>query len=174
MRTLIVSAAALALAATGAATPQAVMAQPGNTAGLVDLPGMPPKVTSPIRRMSKDARTWIDAERARQLAEPGDLVELAYDIETNLGPDLIKVAKRERIDTRDLIMAIMFHIMNGAADELKSDLRGLQEARARGRLTPDEDARMAEMVARKAEIDAKVAEVIRNQTVVSRALVQNM
>ena len=174
MRALVLSAALVMALGGVAAAPETAMAQAGNTAGLVDLPGMAPTETSPVRRLPKPARKWIEEERQRQLAKPGDLVALGLEIELAIGPAILKIAERERIDTRDVIMAIMYEVMKGAGDELKSDIRKLETARAKGALAPADDARLAEMIARKTEIDMKVAEVVRSQTVVSRAMVSNM
>jgi hypothetical protein len=164
MRGLTLSAA-LAAACLGA--PHMAMAQAGNTAGMVNMPGVNPTETSPVKRLSKPARVWIETERARQLAQPGDLVELAFDIQTEIGPAILKVAERERIDTHDMITAIMFDILKGASDELESDLRKMRRAT----VAP---AELQVRTIRKAEIDARLAEVVKGQSLVSRALVANM
>lgn len=170
MRVLLLSAALVAIAT---AAPVSALAQAGNTAGLVNLPGVAPTETSPVKRLSKPARTWIEAERQRQLAKPGDLVELAFEIETNIGPALLKLAERERIDTHDLIMAIMFEIMNGAKAELQGDLRKLEAARARASLSLEQEAQLTGKQHRHRLLDAKVAEIVKGQSLVSRSLVQN-
>jgi hypothetical protein len=166
MRAVILTMAA-AMALGGTVAPATAWAQAGNTAGLVDLPGVAPTETSPIRRMQKKARAWVAEERARQKAKPGDLVELAFEIETNIGPAILKLAERERIDTHDLIMAIMYDITKGASDEIAADLRRMRKAGA-------PEAEVQEAAARQAALDAKVAEVVKSQSVVSRALVANM
>lgn len=170
MRAPLLSAALVAMIL---AAPVTASAQAGNTAGLVDLPGVAPTETSPIRRLQKPARNWIEEERRRQVAKPGDLVELAFDIETTIGPAILKLAERERIDTHDLIMAIMFDITNGAKSELESDVRKLQAAKAKGGLTLEQEAQLTGKQHRHRQLDAKVAEIVKGQSLVSRSLVQN-
>jgi len=163
MRGLLLSAALVACLAA----PQMAAAQAGNTAGMVNMPGVNPTETSPVKRLSKKARVWIEEERVRQLAKPGDLIELAFHIQTEIGPAILKIAERERIDTHDMITAIMFEILKGASDELESDLRKMRKATAG-------PAELQAKTIRKAEIDARLAEVVKGQSLVSRALVANM
>lgn len=154
-----------------AATP--ALAQGLNAGGLMRLPGVDGAETSPVQRLSKDARAWIAEERARQLEQPGDLVELAYDIETSIGPAILKIAERERIDTRDVILVVMYDIMDGASRSLNTDIRKLKTVQDRGAMAPTDAGLLAAKVARKVEIDAKLDEIVKSQTIVSRSLVQN-
>lgn len=164
MRPILAVLCAVPFLSAAVAAP--AFAQGLNAGGLMRLPGVDPAETSPVKRLSKDARAWIEAERARQLEQPGDLVELAFEIETTIGPDIMKIAERERIDTRDLILVVMYDIMDGASRALNGDIRRLKAA-------PTDADLLAAKVARKAEIDARLAEIVKSQTVVSRSLVQN-
>jgi hypothetical protein len=162
MRTL-----ALATALAVAAMPVSASAQPGNTVGLVTLPGVAPAETSPLRRLPKTARNWIAAEKARLAANPMPLEELAFEIQYELDKDILKVAERERLDTHDLIMVILFDLTTGASGMLNSELKAMEVAGA-----PEADRTAA--AARKAQIDSMVAEVVRGQSVVARQLSGNL
>jgi len=154
MRVLLLSAV-LALAVGGQAAAQ--------SGGLVMLPAVRPTETSPIDRMPKPALAWIAAERVRQAAEPGDLVELSYEIQINIGEAIMKIAQRERIDTRDIILVVMHQIMADASDDLGMDLRKARTAGA-------PPAEIQALTDRKALVDLKLAEVVKSHTVVSRSL----
>lgn len=163
MRAIVLSAALV----LGLAAPQGAMAQAGNTMGLVDLPGMPPKETSPVKRLPKTARDWIAAERERQAANPTPLVDTVLEIEENLNKEILKVAERERIDTHDLIMVILYDIIQGAAEDTTSELR---KAERRG--APDTET--SPLRARSAKLEEMVQEVIRNQSVLARQMSGNI
>lgn len=158
MRAFVLATLFVASLATGAAAQKS---------GLVMMPAVRPTETSPLSRMPREAQAWIAAEQARQTDRPGDLVELAYDIETNIGQAIMDIARRERIDTRDIILVVMLDVMRGASQTLNVEVRRLKAA------SPEHDAELAEKVARKAEVDAKLTEVVRSQTMVSRALAAN-
>jgi hypothetical protein len=164
MRVLALVASALVMTTTLA---PAAMAQGLNAGGLRRLPGVDALETSPVERLPDDAQAWIAEERARQKAKPGDPIELAVDIDSNIGPAIRKLAKRERVGTGDLLLVIMYAITNGAREDLEADLRRMQKAGA-----PDAEIQAA--AALKADLDAKVEEVIQSQTAVSRTLVPQL
>lgn len=149
------------------ATASAAQAQGLYADGLKRLPGVKGVETSPVQRLSAEARAWIDEERARQKARPGDPIALAVDINQTIGPAVEKLARRERVGSGDLILVIMYEITRGARDEVELDLRRMRNAGAAAA-----DIEAAER--RKAELDLKVAEVAQNQTVVSRTLIADL
>lgn len=157
---------AMMIMALGAA-PGWAQAQAGNTAGLVDLPGVAPKETSPLRRMARASREWIAAEKARQAKAPTPLIETVVELEEQFGDDIIKVAKRERIDTHDLIMVTLFDITSGASESLAGELRALERRGAPA-------AEIEPVAARKAQVDEDLAEVLRGQSVAARRLSGNL
>ena len=136
MRALFVGGAMAALACGAALTPDGALAQGANADGLYMKPAVPPAETSPIRRLSDPAQAWVRAEEARQTATPGDMLLLAMDIEENIGPAVLKVAERERLDSRDVVLAVMYEIMSRASGNLKREIRKLELAQRRrpGRL----------------------------------------
>jgi hypothetical protein len=159
MRVLFLSAVIVTLMAGAPA-----LAQGLNAEGLKRKPGIDSAETSPVERLDKPAKAWIAAERVRQAAEPGDLVELAFNIETNIGPSILKIGKREKIDTRDLILVIMHDVVSGANEDLGRQLRQMGKAgAAQSELQP--------IAARKAVLEAKLADVKKTHTVVSRSLI---
>jgi hypothetical protein len=159
MRVLFLGAAMVTLMAGAPA-----LAQGLNAEGLMRKPGVDAAETSPIERLDKPAKTWIAEERARQAAAPGDLVELAFNIETSIGPSILKIGKREKIDSRDLILVVMHDIVDGAKEDLGRKLRQMSKAGA-------PEAELKPIAARKAVLDAKLADVNKTHTVVSRSLV---
>jgi hypothetical protein len=140
------------------------MAQGLNAEGLKRKPGVDSAETSPLERLDKPAKVWIAEERVRQAAAPGDLVELAFNIETSIGPSILKVGKRERIDSRDLILVVMHDVVSGAKEDLARQLRQMSKAGA-------PEAELKPIAARKAVLEAKLADVNKTHTVVSRTLV---
>lgn len=162
MRILPMAATLLVLTA-----PAPVLAQAGNTAGFVNLPGVAPTETSPLKRLPKTARSWIVTQKTRFAATPRPLEELAFDIQYDLEKDLLKVAERERLDTHDLIMVMMFDITTGASQILAAEIKALEKAGA-----PEADRAAAS--ARKTSVDTLVAEVVRGQSVVARQLSGNL
>lgn len=162
MRALIATALVILCAAAAPASAQGLHA-----GGLRRLPGMDAMESSPIQRLKADARAWIGEERARRKVKPGDLDELAVNIELEIGPAIMKLAKREQIGTGDLILAIMYEIMSGASNDLDADLRRMRKAGAI-------EAEIQAATTVKADLDAKVAEVVKSQTVVSRSLLPDL
>lgn len=163
MRVLIVALAALpvlALASPG-------MAQGLNTDGLRPKPSVNSVETSPLKRLAPEARAWIAQARERQKSEPTGLVELAVDIDGNIGEAIRKVAKRERIGNGDLIMVVMYEIVGGARDDVEDDLARLHKSGA-------PQAEIQKTGELKAILDARVAEVVESQTVVSRSLIPQL
>lgn len=163
MRRLAIALAAL----IAAGCPVTAAAQAGNTAGMVNLPGVAPKETSPLKRLPKSARDWIAAEKTRLAAEPRPLEELVFDIQYDLEKDILKVAERERLDTHDLIMVMLFDITSGAAEAVKAELKALDRAGA-------PEAQRVAAAGRKAQLDAMVAEVVSGQSVLARQLSGNL
>lgn len=163
--TIAIAMTSLVLASGGAA------AQGLNADGLYPLPGVSPKETSPISRLPKEAIAWMGEESARQAKAPGDMIELAFEIEIAIGPAIMQLAERERIDTRDLVLTVMYDIMGSASEALKKELRAAEAIGRRGDGGPQAGAVHAELVARKQLADKRLSEVIRNQTVVSRSFV---
>lgn len=158
-------AAAIAAAVLGLGGPAA--AQPGNTAGLVDLPGMAPKETSPLKRLSRNARSWIADQEVHQAQAPRPLIEIVVELEYEIGDDILRVAKRERIDTHDLIMVVLFDIVRGADERIGAELRRLEAARAPADKVQD-------AARRKVQTQAMLAEVVSGQSVVARQLSGNL
>ena len=163
MRVFIVALATLPVLAL--APP--VMAQGLNADGLRPKPSVDSVETSPLKRLQPEAREWIAQERERQKAGPKGLVELAVDIDSNIGEAIRKVARRERIGNGDLILVVMYEIVGGARDDVESDLERLRNSGA-------PQAEIQKTAAVKAVLDARVAEVIESQTVVSRSLVPQL
>ena len=163
MRVFIV---ALAAAPVLALAPP-VMAQGLNADGLRPKPSVDSVETSPLKRLRPEAREWIAKERERQKSKPTGLVELAVDIDGNIGEAIRKVARRERIGNGDLIMVVMYEIVGGARDDVENDLERLRAAGA-------PRAEIQKTAALKAALDARVAEVVESQTVVSRSLVPQL
>lgn len=157
MRVLI-AAAIVALAATPA------LAQGLNAEGLRPKPAIDPTETSPVQRLKDDAREWIARERARQAVNPTALIDLAVDIEREIGPDLDKVARRERIGDGDLFLVVMYDIVAGAQDDAAKTLEQLRASGA-------SDIEIQTAATAKARLDANLAEVTEEQTVVSRSLI---
>jgi len=164
MRTTIL----LALVALGAAaiTSQAAAQDPYRD-GLLRPPAVSPVETSPIQRFSKDARDWIGEESARQAAAPSDLTELAVAIELNIGPDIDKIARRERIGDGDLFMVVMHNIVSPAHDAAEAELTRLRDAGA-------SDIEIQIAATRKALLKANLDEVVGDLTVVSRSLIPDL
>ena len=163
MRVFIVTFTALA--ALTLASP--AMAQGLNADGLRPKPSVDPVETSPLKRLQPEARAWIAQERARQKSKPTGLVELAVDIDANIGEAIRKVARRERIGNGDLIMVVMYEIVGGARDDVEDDLERLRKSAA-------SEAEIQKTAALNAVLDARVAEVVESQTVVSRSLVPQL
>ncbi|HYG27999.1 MAG TPA: hypothetical protein VD906_13985 [Caulobacteraceae bacterium] len=163
MRIASMTAAAL----LALATPTLALAQAGNTAGLVDLPGVAPAETSPLKRLPKKARSWISAEKARFAASPRPLEALVFDIQYELEKEILKTAERERLDTHDLITVMLFDITSGASEILAGEMRALERAGG-----PDADR--AALAARKKAVDEMAAEVVRGQSVLARQLSGNL
>ena len=162
MRILILTvAAALGLGAAPA------YAQGANADGLRPKPAVDAVETSPLLRLKYEARTWIAEEKARQKANPTELVELAVDIDSNIGEPIRKLAKRERVGNGDLILVVMYDIVGGARDALEGDIERMRKSGA-------PDAEIQKATATKAVLDARVAEVVQSQTVVSRSLVPQL
>lgn len=157
---LLVAAATLALAPSA-------HAQGLHADELRPLYGIDAVETSPMQRLHPDARGWVAAERVRQTARPTSLVELAVDIDSNIGEAIRKLAKRERIGNGDLMMVVMYDIVGGARDDVTAQL---ETARAGGA----SDIEIQILATRKAELDAKLAEVVADQTAVSRSLVPQL
>lgn len=163
MRVFIVTFTALA--ALTLAPP--VMAQGLHADGLRPKPNVDAVETSPLKRLQPEARAWIAQERERQKSAPRGLVELAVDIDGNIGEAIRKVARRERIGNGDLIMVVMYEIVGGARDDVEDDLDRLRKSGA-------PQAEIQKTAALKATLDARVAEVVESQTVVSRSLVPQL
>ena len=161
MRVYILASAAMLTLASPA------LAQGLNADKLRPLYGIGAVETSPMPRLHPDARSWMAEERARQALKPTDLVELAVEIDSNIGEAIRKLAKRERVGNGDLMMVIMYDIVGGARNDVEAQL---QEARATGA----SDIEIQILATRKAELDAKLAEVIADQTTVSRSLVPEL
>ena len=162
MRILILTvAAALGLGAAPA------YAQGANADGLRPKPAVDAVETSPLLRLKSEARTWIAEEKARQKANPTELVELAVDIDSNIGEPIRKLAKRERVGNGDLILVVMYDIVGGARDALEGDIERMRKSGA-------PDAEIQRAASAKAVLDARVAEVVQSQTVVSRSLVPQL
>ena len=125
MRILILTvAAALGLGAAPA------YAQGANADGLRPKPAVDAVETSPLLRLKYEARTWIAEEKARQKANPTELVELAVDIDSNIGEPIRKLAKRERVGNGDLILVVMYDIVGGARDALEGDIERMRKSGA--------------------------------------------
>jgi len=163
MRVFIVVAAGLVAAAL--ASP--AFAQGLNAGGLRPLRGIDAVETSPLQRLQPEARAWIAQERARQRTEPTELVELAVDIDSNIGEAIRKAARRERIGNGDLIMVVMYEIVAGAREDVAAELERLRAAQA-------PEAEIHKTAALMVSLDAKLAEVVEDQTVVSRSLVPQL
>lgn len=163
MRIFIAALATLPVLALAAP----VMAQGLNADGLRPKPSVDSIETSPLKRLQPQAREWIAKERERQKMEPKSLVELAVDIDHNIGEAIRKLARRERIGNGDLIMVVMYEIVGGARDDVEADLERLRKTGA-------PPAEIYKAAALKAVLDARVAEVVESQTVVSRALVPQL
>jgi hypothetical protein len=155
-----------AAAATLAIAP-AASAQGLNADGLRPLYGVEAVETSPLQRLAPEARGWIAEERARQKSKPTDLVELAVDIDSNIGEAIRKLAKRERVGNGDLILVVMYAIVGGAREEVDAELEQLRTAGA-------SEIEIQTLATRRAELDAKLAEVVAEQTTVSRSLVPQL
>lgn len=147
--------------------PTSALAQAGNTAGLVNLPGVASAETSPLKRLPKTARAWVAEEKKRFAAAPRPLEALVFDIQYELEKDILKVAERERLDTHDLITVMLFDITSGAGEILAGELRTLEKAGA-------SDAERAAVADRKKAVDDMTAEVVRGQSVVARQLSGNL
>lgn len=160
MRAYILAAAILAVA-------PCAHAQGPNADELRPLYGIEAVETSPMQRLHPDARSWVAQERARQTAKPTNLVELAVDIDSNIGEAIRKLAKRERVGNGDLMMVIMYDIVGGARDDVEVQLA---TARAAGA----SDIEIQQLATRKAQLEAHLAEVVADQTAVSRSLVPQL
>lgn len=156
----------LACAATLAFAP-AALAQGLNADELRPLYGIDAVETSPMQRLHPDARVWVTQERARQSAKPTNLVELAVEIDGNIGEAIKKLAKRERVGNGDLIMVVMYDIVGGARDDVEAQLEAARAANA-------SDVEVQILATRKAELEARLAEVVAEQTDVSRSLVPQL
>jgi len=159
MRVLLMGAAIITVASGAPALAQGI-----NSDGLTRKPGVTAAETSPLERLDKPAQAWIAEERARQAAAPGNLVELALNIDASIGPSILKVGKREKIDSRDLILVVMHDIVSGADEDLARQMRQMSKAGAPA-------AELQAVAARKAALDTNLAEVAKTHTVVSRSLV---
>ncbi len=164
MRALILGAM-IALGAVSAAP--TVHAQGLNAGGLKRLPGVDPLETSPVQRLKRDARDWIDEERSRQAAAPTSLDDLAIAIERNIGPDIDKVSRRERIGSGDLFLVVMYGIVAPAHEAAEAELARLRAAGA-------SDVEIQTAATARARLKANLAEVIGEQTVVSRTLIPEL
>lgn len=164
MRTIILCA----LTALGAAViaPQAAAQDPYQD-GLLRRPSMDPVETSPIQRLKREARDWIGEERARQVAEPTSLDALAVAIELNVGPDIDKVARRERIGDGDLFMVVMYDVVSPAHDMAEAEVARLRAAGA-----SDIDIQTA--ATKKARLKANRDEVVTGLTMISRSLIPEL
>ena len=67
----------------------------------------------------------------------------------------------------DLILVVMYDIVGGARDALEGDIERMRKSGA-------PDAEIQKATATKAVLDARVAEVVQSQTVVSRSLVPQL
>lgn len=142
-------------------------AQGPNADELRPLYGIDAVETSPMQRLHPDARSWVAEERGRQTAKPTGLVELAVEIDSNIGQALRKLAKRERVGNGDLMMVVMYDIVAGARDDITAEL---EKARTKGA----SEIEIQQLATRKAQLDANLAEVIADQTTVSRSLVPQL
>lgn len=163
MRVLIVALAA----APALVFASPVMAQGLNADSLRPKPSVEAVETSPLQRLRPEARAWIAQERERQKSNPTGLVELAVDIDSNMGKAIRKLARRERVGNGDLIMVVMYEIVGGARDDVADDLVRLRKSGA-----PQAD--IQKTAALKAALDARVSEVVEGQTVVSRSLIPQL
>lgn len=161
MRAIILASAA-ALGFAGAADAQGL-----NSDELRPLYGIEAVETSPMQRLAPAARDWVATERARQTAKPTDLVELAVDIDSNIGEPLRKLAKRERVGNGDLMMVVMYDIVAGAHETVAAELERLRAAGG-------SDIEIQQLATRKAQLETNLKEVIADQTAVSRSLVPQL
>jgi len=76
----------------------------------------------PLKKLPKPVRDWVNDEAARQAKSPGDLDTLDADMETALGADLDKGAKRNGMVQPDLVSALRYYVIRQAGQLLDDDL----------------------------------------------------
>ena len=101
---------------------------------------------SPLQRLTKRSRAWIAAETQRQAQSPRDALLVFLDIEKTVGADVLRRAKRERVNSADLLNAVLFKIMmDGEAEVAKQ----AEAARGAGdaAVLAEAEARLAKSIA---------------------------
>lgn len=97
-----------------------------------------PAPPGPLKRLSKRSRTWIAAETKRQTQSPREPLQVLASIRAELREDVLRRAKRERIEPGDYYNAILLQIMLGAEEAverstLHADAGPTAERRAQAR-----------------------------------------
>jgi hypothetical protein len=87
---------------------------------------------SPLTRLSRASRDWVRDETRRQVETPGEPVELMLAADKALARDVLRLAKRERINPHEILTAVVLKIVMDAEAEL-----------AGGPKTPETAAKLA-------------------------------
>jgi hypothetical protein len=76
----------------------------------------------PMKKLPKTVQDWVADALVRQAKSPDDLDTLDEDMEAALGADLETGAKRNRMETPDLVSALRYHVVEQAGRLLDEDL----------------------------------------------------